>query len=267
MRQAKTAKTEHLIVAILLLLVGCWLGSWLIADAALEHAEARMIEDEQKVLTRQADDLRHNTAETLARLNGIPPLVAATGDVRHAVLETQPKPSSDALVQASNRFFAVGTTALGIDAIWLLDPSGRCIAASDASLAGSSGTFVGISYADRSYFRISLEGERAQQYAVGAKTGRPGLYLSAPVMEAGKTVGVVAVKVQIERLAYLVSQMDAFVTDKYGVIVLARDPEQQLNDRLPRMRVEIPGRLIRQNDRWTVDQGSGDGDALLLTTG
>ncbi|HEY4083904.1 MAG TPA: EAL domain-containing protein [Burkholderiaceae bacterium] len=221
MRQAKIAKTQLLIAAILVLLAGWLLCSWWMTAAALEHGQAQLLADEQRLLARQANDLRRNVADTLMRLKGIPALVAATGDVRRAAHKVQPGSKGDASLQASNRFFAVGAGALGIDVVWLLDPSGTCVAASNADTVES---FVGTSYADRSYFQRSLTGEFAQQYAVGRITGRAGLYFSAPVVDEGKRLGVIAVKVDIDRLGYLVSQADTFLTDRYGVIVLAQDP-------------------------------------------
>ena len=47
------------------------------------------------------------------------------------------------------------------------------------------------------------------------------------------------------------------------VVELAQEP----HDLVARVRVEIAGRLVRQNDMRIVDQGTGDGHALLLAAG
>src|SRR5207237_10793763 len=43
-------------------------------------------------------------------------------------------------------------------------------------------------------------------------------------------------------------------------------PTEQVEDFLASLRVEFPGRLIRQEERWIVREGDSDGDPLLLAT-
>jgi hypothetical protein len=68
-----------------------------------------------------------------------------------------------------------------------------------------------------------MVGEAGQQFAVGRKTGVPGLFFSAPVMEDGRILGVIAAKVDLPVLETWISQTDSYLADKHGIIILARD--------------------------------------------
>ena len=54
--------------------------------------------------------------------------------------------------------------------------------------------------------------------------------------------------------------------DERGAVLLL-DPIHEIDDGSPGLAVEIGGRLIRQHQAWSLDQGAGDCDPLLLTAG
>jgi signal transduction histidine kinase/DNA-binding response OmpR family regulator/HPt (histidine-containing phosphotransfer) domain-containing protein len=109
---------------------------------------------------------------------------------------------------------------LDVDVIWVIDSIGDCIASSNYN---QSDTFVGVNYSDRFYFTSAIAGSRGRQYAVGRQTNIPGLFFSAPVVNKGNVIGVVAVKIDISRLSKWFDRFDCFVTDEAGVIILASD--------------------------------------------
>jgi diguanylate cyclase len=109
------------------------------------------------------------------------------------------------------------------DLIWLLDPSGLCVAASNFSQPES---LVGTRYADRTYFQQALAGGLGQQYAVGRRTRVPGLFFAAPVRDrTGAVVGVLAVKTDLPPLVARLALHDALVVDDWGVVVLSSRAE------------------------------------------
>ncbi len=132
----------------------------------------------------------------------------------------------DAELAPMNANLALAAKDLGVDILWLMNPAGDSVAASNAAGPAS---FVGTNYADREYFKAAVAGLPGNQYAMGRRTNVPGLYFSAPVREAGKVIGVVAVKIDLPRLTYWVNQADAFVSDAYDVIILARDPALEMH--------------------------------------
>jgi signal transduction histidine kinase/CheY-like chemotaxis protein/HPt (histidine-containing phosphotransfer) domain-containing protein len=107
---------------------------------------------------------------------------------------------------------------LDVDVIWVLTPSGDCIASSNFDKPES---FVGISYSDRAYFKTALSGLRGKQYAVGRQTNIPGLFFSAPIFDGSSVIGTVAVKIDISKLSRWFDRFDCFVTDAEGVIILS----------------------------------------------
>jgi len=106
-----------------------------------------------------------------------------------------------------------------MSAVWVMNAAGDCIAASNADEAGS---FVGSSYADREYFRETKAGRPGHQFAWGRTSNVPGLYFAAPVVIDGRFVGTVAGKIVMPVLSFWANQADTFITDQYGVVILAR---------------------------------------------
>lgn len=109
----------------------------------------------------------------------------------------------------------------GSDEIFLMDPSGTTHYSSNYTTENS---FVGMNYGYRPYFRDALGGEPGFYFAVGATSGIPGLFLSAPVYsEAGKTQGVIVVKIDLRKLeqSWKASGDAVWVTDRRGIIFLA----------------------------------------------
>lgn len=65
----------------------------------------------------------------------------------------------------------------GVEAIYLMDPTGLTIAASNHAETGS---FLGQNYGFRPYFRAAIQGQIGEFYAIGATTLRPGYFIAAP---------------------------------------------------------------------------------------
>lgn len=122
--------------------------------------------------------------------------------------------SSSKLLEQINR-------KAGSDEIFLMDTSGTTHYSSNYTTETS---FVGMNYGYRPYFRDALDGESGFYFAVGATSGIPGLFLSAPVYsEGGKTLGVIVVKIDLRKLekSWKASGDSVWVTDKRGIIFLA----------------------------------------------
>ena len=54
--------------------------------------------------------------------------------------------------------------------------------------------------------------------------------------------------------------------DNQRALIMAGDLQQQLDDRLARVRIEISGRFVRIDNRRVIDQRAGDGHTLLFAT-
>ena len=112
----------------------------------------------------------------------------------------------------------------GIDAIYLMDPTGLTIAASNAR---SPRSFVGQNYAFRPYFQDALNGELAEFYGIGATTGIPGYFYALPVgSSAIGPSGVIAIKLDLSALqdSWQASGEQIILSNGDGVVLLASDP-------------------------------------------
>ena len=121
---------------------------------------------------------------------------------------------------ALNLHLAEQKRDMDVDVIWVMAPNGDCIASSNY---GQSESFVGVNYSDRAYFKNAMDELRGMQYAVGRTTNIPGLYFSAPILDGGKVIGAVTVKIDITRLSQWFNRFDCFVTDSAGAIILSNE--------------------------------------------
>lgn len=107
------------------------------------------------------------------------------------------------------------------DEIFLMDASGQTHYSSNYD---SKTSFVGKSYGFRPYFRDAIAGKPGFYFAVGATSGVPGLFLSAPVRSgSGATLGVIVIKIDLGKLeqSWADSGDPVWVTDENGIIFLA----------------------------------------------
>lgn len=107
----------------------------------------------------------------------------------------------------------------GATTIYLLDPGGRTLAASNWRLPTS---FVGQDFHFRRYYAQAVRDGAAEQFALGIVSGHPGLYLSRRTRDGG----VVVVKLEFDRIerAWRAAGGSTFVTDPNGIILVTSRP-------------------------------------------
>ena len=108
----------------------------------------------------------------------------------------------------------------GAAVIYLLDGTGRTVAASNWRLPTS---FVRHEYGFRPYFRDTMRNGRAEQFALGAVSQRPGLFLAQKVDAPGQQPGVIVVKVEFDAIEedWRHQAGHTIVIDANGVVVLS----------------------------------------------
>jgi two-component system, LuxR family, sensor histidine kinase DctS len=129
------------------------------------------------------------------------------------------RPSQDVQLRV-NRYLQEVSRRIGSEALYLMDEHGLTLAASNWNTKGS---FVGDNYGFRPYYLDAIAGRNGFFYAVGATTGKPGLFMSTPVRVAGKPVGVVAIKVSLQEVeeSWRIAGTPAFLTDERGIVFLS----------------------------------------------
>ncbi len=156
----------------------------------------------------------------------------------------------------------------GVFAIYLMDPTGLTIAASNHD---HDVTYVGQNYGFRPYFQEAFAGTQSQYYAIGATTGLPGYFIADPVRDrAGDVLGVIAIKLHLDALedSWREAGEDVFLADENGVILLASDPSwlyQSLADLTPAARAKIgETRQFMNEPLTTLDWRVLDEDRAVL---
>jgi signal transduction histidine kinase len=212
-----------------------WLvAAWGLAAFLTERRASLSVAQAQERLHQQLAGASEGLATNLRLLHGIPAALGRAGQL-HQILEHFPDTAGGpALDQEARRTRWTAEGGLrrvdlqlerssadiqALSVIWVMNPSGDCLAASNFRHADS---FVGTNYQDRTYFREAMAGRFGQQFAVGRRSGIPGLFFSAPIEKNGKVLGVIAGKVDLPVLDNWISQADAFLTDHLGVVILAR---------------------------------------------
>lgn len=108
--------------------------------------------------------------------------------------------------------------------IYLMDAGGVTLAASNWGLPT---TFVGSDYSFRRYFQEAMRDGSATQFALGTVSRKPGLYIAQRISADQRPMGVVAVKVEFDKLEdnWRAATHGVFVTDSDGVVLLASKEE------------------------------------------
>ena len=225
---------------IFLLLISIWtVSSWAIAYHYGANRISTIIKKESQIADQQAENVARNIRNSLSFLHGIPAALAQDETVRSRLRKFGPDVSlstmeveirrqawtKDPFLDELNIFLVGAVKNLDLNGIWVCNAAGDCVASSNA---GKPESFVGISYSDREYYQQGKEGRNGRQYAVGRTTNIPGLFYSSPVMENGRFMGVVVVKINTSNLSFWIEQFaDAFIANSDGVIILANDRKNE----------------------------------------
>jgi two-component system C4-dicarboxylate transport sensor histidine kinase DctB len=121
-----------------------------------------------------------------------------------------------------------------VAAIYLMDPKGKTIAASNWN---SPQSFVGQNFGFRPYFRDALGGQPGYFYAIGNTTSIPGYFISQPVYPAGvkrgsvAPIGVIAVKITLATFeqTWRSNEDPIALVDRHAVVFLSNRSEWVYN--------------------------------------
>lgn len=235
------------LITILLLIV--WnISGWYVAERYYIAKARELIEQETVLSQQRAGDLVDSIARNLNNLHGIPEFLTNLLRVRRAAerfgadalastltLEIQRQRwTTDPQLNELNQLLGIAEKKLGADMIYMLNASGDCIASSNWNTLQNP---IGLNFAERDFFKKNKLGQSGMQYAVGKRTRIPGVFFSTPIIQNGKFMGAIVAKADVPNLSFLISQFDAFVTDSYGVVILARNKSLEMH--------AMPGATIR----------------------
>jgi two-component system C4-dicarboxylate transport sensor histidine kinase DctB len=164
----------------------------------------------------------------LSRYEPLPALIADHDDIE-ALLQS---PGDPALRQTANEYLKEINRLLESSDIYVMTPDGNTIAASNY---GMPATFVGQNFSYRPYFQDAIAGRQARFYALGTTSLKRGYYFSSPVEVAGKILGVIVFKVDIDSIesSWRGGEYKIFVADPEGIIFMTGSPEWLYSGILP----------------------------------
>lgn len=127
--------------------------------------------------------------------------------------------------------------------IYAVGVDGTTVAASNWQLTTS---FVGQNYAHRPYVQGALRDGSAELFAQGMVSLRPGLFIAQRVVQNGKTLGVIVVKVEFDELERAWSRRSGmtFVSDAEGIVNITSLP----NWRFQKAKAIIRTTVARQSN-------------------
>ncbi|MEI6558226.1 MAG: ATP-binding protein [Rhodospirillaceae bacterium] len=267
---------------------------WLAGDRLSAQRIEALVKAEGALMDEHADALSYNLHRSLAFQHALPTHFASDDDVVSAAQryghgghwsgrdfgDRQSALSATPDLVALSRHLAREAGQFGIDIAWVLAINGDCIATSNFDRPES---FLGTNYSDRDYYTMARDGRAGHQFAVGRRTGIPGLYFSAPVLVGSENLGVVVIKIDLVKLSPLLGSADSFVTDEYGVVIMARRPALYLrvlpDNRLAELTPAARELRYRQRDFRPLEIASwpgldhdriyrfeGEADPYLMTT-
>lgn len=175
----------------------------------------------------------------LARYDYVPSLLSLDDKI-DALLA---RPGHAARVDAANHYLAAINARAGTRAVFVLDARGRVLATSNWQRPDS---YLGEDLSFRPYFRDAVDGQLGRFYGVGTTRSESGYYLSAPLGDRSRPIGVAVVKVGLEPLENRWQGADTqmLLTDENGVVILASDPSLKLTTIKP-LAPELRERLLR----------------------
>ncbi|MGN8345281.1 ATP-binding protein [Pseudomonas sp. SMV71] len=184
----------------------------------LEHLAERYYRSELAGQNRQTLDLYvANLLGTLHRYEVLPQILGDLPALRAALQS----PDDGVTQDNANRLLKNISTQTGAEVMYLMDPTGKTLAASNWDKHDS---FVGRNFAFRPYFIEAMAGRLGRFFGLGTTSAKRGYFFAAAVREheGEKVIGVLVVKVDLDHTESLWGKTpeQLLVTDHNGVVIL-----------------------------------------------
>ncbi len=200
-------KLSLLLIYSLFLSIGS-LWIWHYSQTSLYHTHSEQLERFTQFISSKLDKYAH-----------LPQLIAKDTELINALRS----PNNSAQIDITNRHLEQVNQTIQSSDVYLLDPQGVTISASNWNLERS---FIGNSYAWRPYFYKAIEGTTSQYFALGSSSKQRGYYFAYPVIHAADVLGVVVVKMDLSTIeGNWKDNNNVFVaTDENQVIFMSNKP-------------------------------------------
>lgn len=256
------------LLALLTVLAAGWSGFVL----SERHGLALLRDDADHRL-----DLFASAAQgAIRRLEHIPATIQLNREVQALLLE----PHHALRVSAANSYLRRLNAHLGSLAVFVLDERGIVVATSSDQTGDDSQLGEDLSF--RPYFQEALSGQVGRHFAIGARTHQPGYFVSHPIRDGARVVGVATIKISLEPIEQMWEMLGApaLLADTNRVVILSSRPEwryttlsdptleqrvemqiTRLYDEQPLPRFPVPLRLVDGAGGEGIEGGEGDVDS------
>ncbi|WNF47144.1 ATP-binding protein [Pseudomonas sp. SG20056] len=189
---------------------------WPLQQLAERYYSGVLVEQNRQTL----DLYVANLLGTLRRYEVLPPIL---GDLPALRLALQ-QPDQQSARDSANRLLDQVSAQTGADVIYLMDPNGNTLAASNWEQADS---FVDRNFAFRPYFREAIAGRPGRFFGLGTTSGKRGYYFAAAVRDGERNLGALVVKVDLDHTETLWGNTpeQLLVTDANGVVILTSNSQ------------------------------------------
>ena len=155
------------------------------------------------------------------RLEHVPATIQLNQDVQALLLE----PRHALRVSRVNDYLRRLNAHLGSLAVFVLDERGVVVASSNSELGDDSQLGEDLSF--RPYFLEALSGQVGRHFAIGAKSGQPGYFVSHPIRDGARVLGVATIKISLDPVDEVWDMLGApaLLADTNQVVILSSRPE------------------------------------------
>src|SRR6056297_3402290 len=205
----------------------------------------------------------------LERTEALPALIAE----RPILAQLLRDPANEGLVPFTNELLRQSALSIDVSDIYVMDLQGRTVATYNYR---SDWSFLGRSFEFRPYFTDAISEGLGRFHALGTTSNQRGYFFAAPVIDRTELLGVVAVKITLDRFeeTWANAESTIVVTDTSNVVfvsdradwhfrTLGPVPEPAI-ETIARTRQYPPGTLAPLNARRAQLTGAMD---LLTVTG
>jgi two-component system C4-dicarboxylate transport sensor histidine kinase DctB len=225
------------LVVMAVFLAAATVASYLVAERV---AIASLI----AATSRQQDLYVANVESEMRRYEYLPNVVGYDPRVRELLAGS----SSDAAKLRVDKHLEAVSALTGAAAIYVMDIHGMTLSASNWRQADS---FVNMQFAYRPYFQDAVNGRAGRFFGIGTVSREPGYYFANAVRDAGRIVGVTAVKVNLDKLdeKWGRSGEHVVVVDGNGIVFLSSDPQWRFKA-IRSLTAETIDRLAATRQYW-----------------
>jgi PAS domain S-box-containing protein len=224
------------------------LASWFGTGSYFSARTGEDLHGQDIIAGEHLEEMSAGIKRMVSQRRGVPATLARDTDIRQALTRAARQPlmtaaegqqhwRSDPVLAGISHALQSAARDLFLSVLYVLDSSGNCIASSNLDAPDS---FVGGNFRERDYFESARRGQPGRQFAVGKMSKLGGLYFSAPVLDQSRAIGAVVGKIDMPALTPWISLADSFLTDDFGVVILARDRALEMH--------ALPGAAVLRMD-------------------